>query len=211
MEENKDQMNAGESSADHTPDTAAEKEKMKKRNKLIAILIALAVFILIPVLVYLVKQQEINNLQKEHLGKMETVKKEYSDLVAGLNTANLEISAHIMSWAVGAEIGKNNTELAGKYMTELAKKPNYRRVLLLDNAGKIILATDKKYEGEGFFRIFQKELVGGKPLTAIPQKSGEWLIFTPVEVIGQRVATLVIFYFPPSIDSVEVQEKPAAE
>jgi hypothetical protein len=196
MEDTKPPVTGSESSQVNTEKTQSELKKKKKRTRLIFILIIISIAILIPVIIYFFKQDEINKLKEQQQIEISQLKQQATDQVTKNNNANLETVVRVLAWAVRSELTRSNLDQANQYMTELVKIKNYRQVVLISDEGKVLLSTDKKYEGEGFIKLFYDQLVGNEPVKIAPQKNGELMVSAPIMGIDKRLGTIVIMYAP---------------
>jgi peroxiredoxin len=207
MIENQDVIEENEPSDVQPEQEDDESVKKKRKQKLIGFGIAAGLFILIPLMVYLVKQHEINSLRALHTEEVAGMMQRSEAFVTGLHHSGLETVTRLMALAIGSEIQRPQMGRSEQYMAELVKMRNYRQAMLIANDGKIVLATDKKFEGEGFSKLYQEDFVGGEFWQAIPQKNGELMMLAPVMHADRRVATIMILYLPTAMHSMTLAKK----
>jgi cell division protein FtsL len=173
-----------------------EKKKKKISTKKILWIIFIVVIILVPVVIYFIKDCEINRLKEKQAVEIQAIKQQASDKVDLNNNANLIIVGKIFSWAVRGELTRDNKDQVNQMMIELVKENDYRQVVLLSGDGSVVLSTDKKFEGEGFNNSVYEALLGSDNVQVSPQKNGDLLVAAPVFGIDSRLGTVIITYRP---------------
>jgi hypothetical protein len=196
MEETPVQPPAEEKPQLTAEEIASTNAKKKKRNKLILWAVFITVIILVPVLIYFIKQCEISKLKEQHSARMIEIQKKDSSFVAQTNNVNLGTVVRVLAWAVRSEVTRANLDQANQYIAELVKTKAYKQVIVIADDGRVILSTDKKYEGEKFITFFTDELLGNNEVKIIPQKDGNLMASAPVMGDDKRLGTVVVTYTP---------------
>jgi hypothetical protein len=187
--------------ADATP-------KKKANYKWVWWLVGIVIVILVPVIIYFVKQMEIDRLKDAQKKEIGNVRLQAADLVKKNNETNLQNVAKVFTWAVRAEAMRQNMDQINQMMIELVKIDEYRQVVLLADDGTVVLSTDKKYEGEGFSESFYKQILGANEVKIYPQKNGDLFVSAPVFGIDVRLGTVVIAYRPAALEFPDVPAEP---
>jgi flagellar basal body-associated protein FliL len=127
------------------------------KMNIISVLLALALII---VIIWFSAKNSTNNRQfeKEKTSLITQSKNERSALIANyesekdsLRLVNLEASAKIFSWSVRSELLRNNTENLNQLVNAFVKESGADLVQLIDpETNKIILSSDKKFEGSEY-------------------------------------------------------------
>lgn len=171
-------------------------ETKKKNRKWILWLIIIAVIILIPLIIYLVKQFEINNLKEQQQKEIADIKLKATEKVMDNNRTNLETVARVLSWAIRSELTRSNLDQANQYIIEMVKMNDYRRIILFAADGNVLLSTDKKFEGEKFPSMILSQIQGGDQISVAPQENGDLMVAAPVMGMDKKLGTIVITYKP---------------
>lgn len=183
-----------------TPAPVVEKKKKKISTKWILIIIAIVIVILVPVVIYFVKDCEINKLKEQQQKEIAGIRKQAADAVDQNNETNLKSVAKVFSWAVRTEMTRGNMDLVNQMIIELVKINDYRQVVLLSDQGEVLLSTDKKFEGEGFSASIYEQLLGSDDVKVAPQKNGELMVSAPVFGMDKRLGTIIITYQPSKLE-----------
>ena len=212
MEEN----NAPKPSGDSTPKSQAKpaenkeskpvkKKKMKTSQIITIILVALV--IVLPTLVYFIKGIEISNLTEKYQKQTDSIRAATADELVKKDDANVMLVARVFSWAVRAELLRDNQEQAGQIMIDLAKNANYKQITLVASDGKVLISTDKAEEGKVYSENFYQQLAGSDEVQVSTHSSGDKIVAAPVYGIGSRVGSVVILYRPIVYPGAAVKEK----
>jgi len=183
------------------------KKKKKQRNYFIVI----ALFILIPALVYVVKDGHIRKMEIKHKQEIEQVKANAEESIIQAHKEKLEIICEIFSWAVTTELSHKQTSVIDNYMVELVKIPEFQELALIGTTGKILLSTDKKYEGEAFSEMFPANMYFNKGDNKAKEMN-DGILFTSMEiVVNKKLYGYLIITYKPTIVEIEESVEPATE
>ncbi len=183
------------------------KKKKKQRNYFIVI----ALFILIPALVYVVKDGHIRKMEIKHKQEIEQVKANAEESIIQAHKEKLEIICEIFSWAVTTELSHKQTSAIDNYMVELVKIPEFQELALIGTTGKILLSTDKKYEGEAFSEMFPANMYFNKGDNKAKEMN-DGILFTSMEiVVNKKLYGYLIITYKPTIIEIEESVEPATE
>ncbi|MEI6764550.1 MAG: hypothetical protein WCM76_02850 [Bacteroidota bacterium] len=189
------------SPAQNAADTTGTPEVKKKSHvRLILWLIFIFVIIAVPVIIYFVKDIQINNLKKDHEKEISAMQEKANAKVAEMNRGNLISVSRVFSWAVRSEIQRGNAENVGMYMTELVKIPNIQQALYVDNSGNVVQSTDAKYKGMACSNIFADAILNNNDIKISDRENGDLMVVSPVMGIGTRLGSVVITYTPQKLN-----------
>lgn len=166
------------------------------RSHYIKILVIIALFILIPLIIYLIKQSEINKLKKAQQAEIELINHQADSLIEKNNLTFLETLTKVFSWAVRSEILRNNLEQVNTYMIDLVKTTGYNDITLIKPDGIVALSTNKKYEGTVYPGPLASELRQIEKAASMTDDKGNILSVCPVMGLDSRLGTIVITYAP---------------
>jgi len=111
----------------------------------------------------------------------------------------LETTARVFSWAINDLALKKNFEQINNMMTELVKTNNFKQIVLLSPDGKVVLSTDKKFEGQGF-PSYINDMIKKDNVSSGLGENGELVAVAPVYNLGTRLCTVIITYTPQKIN-----------
>ena len=132
-----------------------------------------------------------NNSQKEQFvqEKTELVSK-YESTIDELKIDNIKFASEVFSWSVRSELLRDNVENLNQLVSVFVKKSNVSLVQIVDiEKNKIMLSSDKKYEGEpytGDTNISNTESVVKNT------EEGKSQIITPIMGFNSRIGLLVV-------------------
>lgn len=179
------------------PSTAPEPvvvKKKKLKTSQIIMIILVGLVILLPLGVYFFMNLEISKMEYRQKQETDSLRTQTALEIRQNNEANLQTVAKVFSWAVRAEMMRDNMEQVDQIMTELVKVKPYQQVVLLSNDGKVLLSTDKKYEEKTYTEQFYQQIAGSDQVEIKTQTSGELLVSAPVYGIDSRLGSIVITY-----------------
>ncbi len=188
-----------------------EEENLKKKKKQRNYFIVIALFILIPALVYVVKDGQIRKMETKHKQEIEQVKANAEESIIQAHKEKLEIICEVFSWAVATELSHKQTSAIDNYMVELVKIPEFQELALIGTTGKILLSTDKKYEGEAFSEMFPANMYFNKGDNKAKEMN-DGILFTSMEiVVNKKLYGYLIITYKPTIVEIEENVEPATE
>ncbi|MBK5193345.1 MAG: hypothetical protein JJE07_09040 [Flavobacteriaceae bacterium] len=154
------------------------------KKNIVSVLLVLA---LIVILIWFSAKNSENNRQfeKEKTSLIATYESEKDSL----QIVNLEAAAKIFSWSVRSELLRNNTENLNQLVNAFVKESGADLVQLIDpETNKIILSSDKKFEGSEYA---QKIDFGLKEPHTLKEDGGIKII-TPVMGLNTALGILII-------------------
>jgi Ca2+/Na+ antiporter len=165
------------------------------KKNIVSVLLVLALII---VIIWFSAKNNQDNKQFEKV-KTELItqsKNERSALIAtyesekdSLQLLNLEAAAKIFSWSVRSELLRNNTENLNQLVNAFVKESGADLVQLIDpETNKIILSSDKKFEGSEYS---QKIDFGLKEPHTLKENDGIKII-TPIMGLNTALGILIV-------------------
>lgn len=97
-----------------------------------------------------------------------------------------------MAWAVRGELIRNNLDQVDQFFSELVKISGIEEVLLSDQAGKVLVASDKKHQGGVFAEVYPADLLQAAEIALRPHAEGGELLVIPIMGLNNRLGTLVL-------------------
>jgi len=165
------------------------------KKNIVSVLLALAFII---VIIWFSAKNNMNNRQfeKEKTSLITQSKNEKSALISNyesekdsLRILNLEASPKIFSWSVRSELLRNNTENLNQLVNAFVKESGADLVQLIDpETNKIILSSDKKFEGSEYA---QKIDFGLKEPHTLKEDAGIKII-TPIMGLNTALGILIV-------------------
>lgn len=104
-----------------------------------------------------------------------------------------------LAWAVRGELIRNNLDQVDQFFNELVRMGRVDRVVLAGQDGKILLSSDRRYQGGDFSALYPAELLGTPQVTVLAGAEGKKRVVAPVLGISTRLGTLVMDYAPASM------------
>jgi len=104
-----------------------------------------------------------------------------------------------LAWAVRSALMRGNYDEIDQYFTELVRNQRIRLILLADNNGKVVLATDRDLKGANFGQHFPAALLD-EPAVAIHAGEGQLRrLVMPIQGLSARMGTALLVYEAPSL------------
>lgn len=143
---------------------------------------------------------------KEHRQQLQQTKDKYEQ---ELNTAlliNAERQLTLMMktfvWAVRSSMLRNNLDEVDQYFNQLIQEKKITDIVLVDSQGSILVATNKKYEGQPFANYYPSTVLMQDDVH-FSQEGNKYYISAPVMSLNTRLGTLLVVY---EADQVKLHE-----
>lgn len=147
------------------------------------------------------KQLAVARLQDRVDEERETCVERVGTLLAGQTEELLRLSALPLGWAVRSEMLKENFEQIDAYLQRFVKEDHVERVAVAGADGNLVLATDKKLEGDLAERTYPAEALAANDATVVRRDDGGFLVAVPVVSYDARLGTLLVDYAPDGIEA----------
>jgi hypothetical protein len=105
----------------------------------------------------------------------------------------LRLTARPLAWSVRAELLRGNLGQVDDYFRELVRERGVAQIMLVDEKGRIALATNRKLETQPAEAIVKPALLGASDVAS--EESGASLrLAVPVMAFDRRLGTLIVDY-----------------
>jgi hypothetical protein len=175
-------------------------EKTRKRNLLIVKVVAIAIAVLLPFIVYFIKENQINRQRQAYEEQIAGLKNYASQKLTSVEQQHLAVIAKVFSWLAINELSRNNHSQIELNMQGLVKESGYRRISLISTTGVVVLSTDKKYEGQSYTGPLAGEIRNINETRSALQSDSTLLLLSPLHAMGVRMGAMIISYQPEKID-----------
>ncbi len=179
-----------------TPEKTGTASGKKLSAQAIVSIIILVLMIIIPLVIYLWKQSEINNIRKDCDKRILEITAQANKTVEENNSKNMDMLTRVFLWAVRSELLRNNLEQIEQYMTDLVKSADLNNISLIKADGIVILSTDKKYEGNAYPGTIAREFAQINSVITKTGENGDLISICPVMGLDNRLGTIVITHTP---------------
>lgn len=165
-------------------------DKKRKRIRLIAILSIIAALAVL----WMVKQSQLRNLRDETAKDYQRLEREAQEAVIRSHEQHLRLFAKPFSWAVRIEMMNNSVSQINLYANELVKEQNISSIMVINDVGKIISSTDKKWEGLDFSSVGKQSYLGADTTIVENIKDSILIMSSPIMGFNNRLGTLMLTY-----------------
>jgi hypothetical protein len=117
-----------------------------------------------------------------------------ADLLARSSEADHLLFGNALAWAVRGELLRNNLDQIDQYFAQLVKTQGIQLVVLAGPDGKVLVASDKKYQGGAFGQLFPTDLLNAPQVAIQPGQGDQRLLVLPVMGLNNRLGTVVLRY-----------------
>lgn len=97
-------------------------------------------------------------------------------------------------WAIRKEMMEGNTGQVNLYGNNMVKEKNFVSIMAVNEKGKIISATDKKYEGKDFVSLSSPFYINVNNTVINEVNDSLLTVASPVMGFNTRLGTLIINY-----------------
>lgn len=115
------------------------------------------------------------------------------DLQARTNEV-LRLLAAPIAWAVRAPLATGDPEPINALFNELARDPDLREVMLIDNRGQVLVATNAARLGAPLGADVPVASAEQNSPTVLPHAAGTAFLFVPITDPKGRLGTVIVYY-----------------
>ena len=101
-----------------------------------------------------------------------------------------------LAWAVRGELIRNNLDQVDQFFNEMVRMARVERVVLAGPDGKLLLSSDKRYQGGDFSTLYPAELLATSQVAVLAGAEGKKQVVVPVMGLTARLGTVVMDYAP---------------
>lgn len=139
---------------------------------------------------YLWKNIAVSNTRKE-------VTAQAARVIAERNTELLRLVSVPLVWAVRGEMMRGNYDQINQYLINFVREPHVQDVILAKADGVILLATNKRLEGEPVTDSFPASVLQVEK-TTVNSLEGKGLVSaSPVMGLNRKLGVLIVVYAAP--------------
>ena len=101
-----------------------------------------------------------------------------------------------LAWAVRGELIRNNLDQVDQFFNEMVRMARVERVVLAGPDGKLLLSSDKRYQGGDFSTLYPAELLATPQVAVLAGAERKKRVVVPVMGLTARLGTVVMDYAP---------------
>lgn len=101
-----------------------------------------------------------------------------------------------LAWAVRGELIRNNLDQVDQFFNEMVRMERVERVVLAGQDGKVLLSSDKRFQGGDFTALYPSELLATPQVAILAGAEGKKRLVLPVMGLTARLGTVVVDYAP---------------
>jgi uncharacterized membrane protein YwzB len=175
-------------------------EKKPKNTKAILLMILAGILAIGMLVMWISNSSKYNKLEKSSNEKQKVLITKTEKIIKEKDMTSLKLLMKPLTWAVRAEMLRENMDQVNQYAYNMVKEKNFQIVIIISNTGKIISATDKKLEETQFESNFDKEFLTGNEVMSKSIDSNLIAISAPIMGYDNRLGTLFLTYTPEKYD-----------
>jgi hypothetical protein len=103
-----------------------------------------------------------------------------------------------LAWAIRGELIRNNLDQIDQYFSQLVQVERIKLAVLSSQEGKMLVASDKKFQEGEFGQVFPAELLNEAQVSIHPQGEDRLLVM-PIMGLNTRLGTAVLRYTPETL------------
>ena len=104
-----------------------------------------------------------------------------------------------LAWAVRGEMIRNNLDQVDQFFAEIVKLPNIERVLLVGSDGKVLVTTDRRYQGADATSLVAADVLQQTEVGVRSGTDGAKQLIIPIMGLNSRLGTVVMSYRQPDV------------
>jgi hypothetical protein len=119
-------------------------------------------------------------------------------IITDQNRMFLRLAVVPLVWAVRSEMIRENYDQINQYLNQFVKEQNMKEIVVAKPDGAIVVATNKKFEGQPVTDIFPASVLQVDKLTVSSLENGDIMVASPVMGLSAKVGVLILLYTPAS-------------
>jgi len=160
----------------------------------------IAILIVAVIVVFLWKEISVRGVSARYEEERAGIVEQTRTALVDQTREMLRLSAVPLGWSVRTEMIRENYHQIDDYMQRLVKEPHVNRIALVDYEGSILIATDKKLEGQKADSVFPSSILEVGKVTVHDEGTEEVLVAVPILSYDARLGTLVLAYSLASVN-----------
>lgn len=169
------------------------KNSLFKNSQTRNLFIITAVLLAIIATIWIWKTAQINNLKKEALMERQQLKDQATKMIITTHEEHLMHLAKPFVWAVRTEMLNKNISQVSQYANDLVKEKHFQSIVITNEKGIIVSATDKKLEGKDFATVGNKNYLSGNS-TKVNRVKNQLITTSPIMGFNSRLGTAILTY-----------------
>lgn len=132
--------------------------------------------------------------------KIQQTKEQYAEkateVISQNSEAMLKAFCKPLAWTMRAELLRDNQEQMILFSNDLVKSNSIDRLSFVDMDGKIVVSTDKSFEGKAASSLYDISQIRADSVLILKKVKQSWEVSTPVTGYDKRLGTLIFNYKP---------------
>lgn len=157
------------------------------------LLILATVFLVLLAIIWIWKTAQINNLKQEATQDRQRLQQQATQMIVSTHEEHLIKLAKPFVWAVRTEMLNKNISQVNQYANELVKEKNFQSIVITNEKGIIVSATDKKLEGKDYATVSNKNYLSGNS-TQVNRLKNQLITTSPIMGFNSRLGTAILTY-----------------
>lgn len=100
----------------------------------------------------------------------------------------------VLSWAVRGDLIRSNIDQIEQYFGEVVRMKDTERVDLINDEGKLLVSTDKRFEESKANDLYPKEILNLQKITLKSDVNNNKILVIPVMGLNKKIATVIVSY-----------------
>jgi C4-dicarboxylate-specific signal transduction histidine kinase len=115
------------------------------------------------------------------------------------NEHALMLFATALGWTVREAMIRNNQDQIDQYFTQLVKDARVRLALLADPSGKIVVSSDRNFQGAAFSQHFPPALLQESSVSLRPAEGQTKRLVIPIHGLSAPLGVVILDYEAPPV------------
>lgn len=153
------------------------------------------------VLVYFLGELKLKQAAERATLEKQRYERVFDERSVAIQRSDIRLFAVPLAWSVRRELMRENYGQIDDYFNELVRKKQFGALMLLDSAGTVKVATDRKILGSAFSALYPGLDAGTGQIVSYPLSEGSSLFLVPVMGLNARIGTIAFVYSYQQISS----------
>jgi len=126
-----------------------------------------------------------------------TIQRTAQETLATHSAEIYQLFGTALAWNIRSAMMRNNLDEIDQYFSALVKNDRIQLAVLADPSGKVLLASDRKFQERSFSEHFPAALLQQPGVSIHPGEGKERRLVLPIQGLNSQLGTVVLTYMAP--------------
>jgi len=143
------------------------------------------------------RENRVSEERRAVAQRLETEQAARRAIARDASNAAYQLFGQAFAWAVRSALLRRNLDEIDQYFAAITANPHMRLAVLVDQRGKILLASDRQLQDAAFTAHFPATLLEATDVAIQPGDAGQSRLVIPIQGLNRRLGTVMVIYTEP--------------